>query len=387
MAIRFRAFLGALGLVLASILITLAIGELIVRFAFPPAPVLLEELLVASGAYEPHPVLGWRPRPNVSYHSSRFDITYETNSRGLRDRERSLERSPGVRRIVVLGDSFTWGWGLHDHEAFPRVLESRLPRTEVVNLGVTAFGLPQEFDYLKLEGVLYQPDIVILALCQNDIYRNVNSLQDLYRAMIAPRVTRVPSGRSKPVKEWLSEHVALYGLVRSAINTNRSLSKTLVALGLRGELHGFEGLDENLMPALRTYPPRLQNSYETTQSELRQMRDWLAERRIRFILALIPAAQAIDSRVFEDTIAYTVFEPADFELDKPYRNLEAFARSHGIEVVNAYLGFKRRVETGVPLYLRNDPHFNAAGHAAFAAEILAYLQRSGELVPPIEPAG
>src|SRR5205807_5192749 len=114
------------------------------------------------------------------------------------------------------------------------------------------------------------------------------------------------------------------------------------------------------------YPPQLQSSFETTQTELLQMRDWLAERKIRFILALIPAAQAIDSRAFEDSITYTVFDPSDFDLEKPYRNLQAFAEAHGIEVINTYPGLKRRAETRVPLYLRNDPHFNAAGHEAFA---------------------
>ena len=375
-ASRLTRVLGPIVLVLISTVVALALGEVVVRLVFPPVPTVIDARTVATGAYEAHPVLGWLPRPNVTGHYRRFGATFTTNSRGLRDREHSLERSPGVRRIVVLGDSFAWGYGVNDHEVFPRVLESRLRGSEVVNLGVTAFGLRQEFDYLKLEGAQYRPDIVILALCQNDIYRDGLSPQERYRVITAPRVPPTPSGLFGPFKTWVAERVVLYRMGQQAINTNRTLIKLLVALRLKEPLHGFDDLDDNLMPALRRYPPRLERSFETTKADLLELRDWLAARRIRFILALIPAAQAIDARAFEHSIAYTVFEASDFELGKPYRNLEAFARANGIEVVNPYEALKRRHEAGVSLYLRNDAHFTAAGQEAFAAEIHAYLERS-----------
>jgi lysophospholipase L1-like esterase len=107
-----------------------------------------------------------------------------------------------------------------------------------------------------------------------------------------------------------------------------------------------------------------------------EIRDWLAARRVRFILALIPAVQAIDERAFVHSIAYTVYEPTDFELDKPYKALEAFARSNGIEVVNTYPALQKRQQAGATLYLPNDVHFNPLGQQAFAAEILAHLQSS-----------
>jgi lysophospholipase L1-like esterase len=225
--------------------------------------------------------------------------------------------------------------------------------------------------------VLYQPDIVIVALCQNDIYRNGLSPQEAYHALTAPPSRRSPSGFLGPLKTWLSSHVMLYRIGQQAVNTNRTLIKAMVAVGLKKDLMGFGELDDNLMPALRTYPPRLRSSWEATQAELLQMRDWLAERKIRFIVALIPALQAIDARAFEHSIAFTVFEPTDFELDKPYRHLEAFARANGIEVINTYPTLKRRAGAGASLYLRNDLHFNTAGHEAFAVEILAYLQGAG----------
>ena len=76
-------------------------------------------------------------------------------------------------------------------------------------------------------------------------------------------------------------------------------------------------------------------------------------------------------------ITATVYaaQSLDFDLEKPYRNLEAFASANSIEVVNTYPALKRRADAGAKLYLRSDPHFNALGHEVFAAEIFAYLKQ------------
>lgn len=274
-----------------------------------------------------------------------------------------------------MGDSFTRGFGVNDAEVFPRILESRLQRTEVVNLGVSAYGLSQEFDYLKIEGVLHQPNILILAFCQNDIPRDRRSPEEQYRSRANPPPKSAPSGVLGPMKTWLSSHIVLFQLAQQAINTYRSLVKTLVAVGLKEELDGYVDLDDNIKALLRTYPPDLQADFEADEAELLQMRDWLPERGIRFIVVLIPALQAIEPLAFQHTIAYTVFESLDFDLEKPYRNLEAFASANSIEVVNTYPALKRRADAGAKLYLRSDPHFNALGHEVFAAEIFAYLKQ------------
>jgi len=181
-----------------------------------------------------------------------------------------------------------------------------------------------------------------------------------------------PTGPIGKLKLWLN-HLRLYQLTRRAINTNKTLVKLLVALGVKDGLHGFDDLDPNLMPALRTYPPQLETAFERTKAELLELRDFLAQQRIRFILALIPSVQSIDDRTLSDWIAYSVFDERDFQLDKPYLLLEEFARQHGIEVINSYPALKRRQQTGESLYLKRDIHFNRQGQAAFAKEVAAYL--------------
>jgi len=77
-----------------------------------------------------------------------FKTKFRTNSRGMRDREYPSSKGSNLR-ILVLGDSFTEGWGVEEQQAYPKVLESRfLQGVEVWNLGVVGFSTDQELQLL-----------------------------------------------------------------------------------------------------------------------------------------------------------------------------------------------------------------------------------------------
>jgi lysophospholipase L1-like esterase len=104
-------------------------------------------------------------------------VPVRINSAGLRDREFTLEKPADTYRILVLGDSITFGWGVRQEKTFAKVLEQRLndqplagrPRhVEVLNTGVGNYNTAQEVAYFKERGRQYQPDAVILAFFIND---------------------------------------------------------------------------------------------------------------------------------------------------------------------------------------------------------------------------
>jgi lysophospholipase L1-like esterase len=112
------------------------------------------------------PELGWKPRPHVTKFDSVWGATRpaRTNSRGWRDGERTYAKPAGTRRAVALGDSFTFGTDADDGERFTDLLPA-LAGLEVVNLGVAGYGTDQELRVLEIEGLRYDPDIVILTVC------------------------------------------------------------------------------------------------------------------------------------------------------------------------------------------------------------------------------
>ncbi|MBI4354494.1 MAG: hypothetical protein HY595_04590 [Candidatus Omnitrophica bacterium] len=99
-----------------------------------------------------------------------------TNNLGFRDnRDYELRKRPGVFRIVVLGDSVTFGHGCRFEETWPYLLEQSLARWrpevawQVWNLGVPGYDTTLELRTLQELGPSYQPDLVIVGFHENDV--------------------------------------------------------------------------------------------------------------------------------------------------------------------------------------------------------------------------
>ena len=126
-----------------------------------------------------HPTRGWALKPNLRDVPVPGGKLLNSNSKGVRGRrEHAGEKAPGTTRILVLGDSFTFGEDVGDDETYSHHLEQLLPGTEVINLGVHGYGHDQMLIYLREEGIRYRPDIVILGFLTGDMERNVLSFRD-----------------------------------------------------------------------------------------------------------------------------------------------------------------------------------------------------------------
>ena len=121
------------------------------------------------------PDLGWRNRPDTAVDvvaaGGRYHVTI--NARGERGIERPYAKPAGVARVVLLGDSTAWGWGVDDELMWPRLVERELAgRVEIINLAVPGYGTDQELWCLDREGLKYEPDLVLLAFVHNDTLSN-----------------------------------------------------------------------------------------------------------------------------------------------------------------------------------------------------------------------
>jgi hypothetical protein len=95
------------------------------------------------------------------------------NSYGFRGPELKDKPSPGTMRIVVLGDSFTFGQGVPYAASYPAVLQRQLASAgiaaEVLNFGVPGHSPPQSFALAKARVAPLQPDLVLLSVFANDM--------------------------------------------------------------------------------------------------------------------------------------------------------------------------------------------------------------------------
>jgi hypothetical protein len=117
--------------------------------------------------------LGWKPKAGFERDHVR------TNSQGFRaDRDYSVARPVDRHRIVVVGDSFSWGEEVGNDETYAHDLEGLLPDTEVLNVAVHGYGTDQQLLRLRRSGLQFQPDLVILGFFEENLDRNLLSFRD-----------------------------------------------------------------------------------------------------------------------------------------------------------------------------------------------------------------
>jgi lysophospholipase L1-like esterase len=120
--------------------------------------------------YQPDPLLYWRLKPNQNCYTKIDRKPVRVNSLGTRGPEFQLEKPAGTLRILSLGDSKTFGWGLTEAESYSGLIEKALQkhvgssrRVEVINAGVNAWSYAQMHAYFREYGLKYRPDVVVLA--------------------------------------------------------------------------------------------------------------------------------------------------------------------------------------------------------------------------------
>lgn len=156
---RWRALVRNLSVSAASLLVTVAVLEGVFR-------------LLGYGnleIYDPDPSVYWRLRPNQSCFTKVGHEPVHVNAHGTRGPDFAVPKPPGTLRIVSLGDSRTFGWGLADGETYSAVLERALRdrlgdsrRVEVVNAGVNAWSHAQMKVFFRDVALAWQPDVVVI---------------------------------------------------------------------------------------------------------------------------------------------------------------------------------------------------------------------------------
>jgi len=112
--------------------------------------------------------------PSAARDRTRWSV--HTNSRGFRTPEFEARPAPGTLRVVVLGDSSTFGWGVEEFEAYPERLRAALAerlhvapeRIEVINLGVPGYSSFQGLALLRRVALPLVPDLVVWSYLSND---------------------------------------------------------------------------------------------------------------------------------------------------------------------------------------------------------------------------
>jgi lysophospholipase L1-like esterase len=165
-----------LGLALGAVLFAVATCELAARVIFPAPPNPTRQPQIG---YRVDPEIRYTPLPNQRGWIDDGFVT--TNSLGFRGPEPALPKPPQRFRIVAIGDSVTFGFGVNDPETFcaqtEALLREHMPGVDldVVNIAVPGFDTRQEVVLLRRNVSQLEPNLVLVGLYSNDI---PDSLED-----------------------------------------------------------------------------------------------------------------------------------------------------------------------------------------------------------------
>lgn len=104
------------------------------------------------------------------------------NSHGFRDFEYNIKKNDDIFRIIIIGDSTTYGYGVQIEDTYPKQLEKLLNtkfinnKFEVLNMGHVGFNLIDYYNLLNEKGIKFEPDIIIFGVMRNDF--NLFSKED-----------------------------------------------------------------------------------------------------------------------------------------------------------------------------------------------------------------
>ncbi len=384
-----RAVAARLGLVVASLLLTLAVLELVLRLMGYEA---IYEVYSKPSIFWTHDeLLGWRHEPSVSgtYVGPRpwpveFRTPISINSLGLRGPELGDLPSEGYR-ILVLGDSFVAGFEVEWGKTFPMLVEQALDRrldfpVQVINAGVRGYGTDQSLLYYRTHGRRLKPDLVVMVHSGNDDEDNA-TLHRMRRPFGKPAFALRGDGSldlvGHPVRRYpICSH---WGLDESFAPARFD------GVGSRATCWLQVGLSDR--SALFTF---LSHRIRRSPALLRRLHDLAGARRPlagglfpASVLAGATAARAtpvsaegrsaLTQAIYRDLARAVHEDGAGFlAVIANYRTIDVAAlEQKGIAVHRFVLRSRLLEETEIRF--ENDAHFNALGHRLFAENLTPAL--------------
>lgn len=112
----------------------------------------------------------FKPNLNVQY----TGVEVKTNSLGWRESKMKVATDVKSIRILGIGDSVMFGWGVREEERYLDILEKQLNerhpnfKWETIVLAIPGYNLPMEIEMLEKVGLAYQPNMIIYGFVEND---------------------------------------------------------------------------------------------------------------------------------------------------------------------------------------------------------------------------
>jgi hypothetical protein len=114
-----------------------------------------------------HGSLAYINRPHASLQLRTMHV--EINGQGFRWTDFPQTTESNKTRILILGDSIVFGWGVPVEQIFASQIQQLEPSFEILAAGVPSWNTRSEYEWFKVRGITYKPDIVLWIVATNDV--------------------------------------------------------------------------------------------------------------------------------------------------------------------------------------------------------------------------
>lgn len=356
--------------------------------------------------FRPHPLYGWTHMPHAegwTYRCAGRSFEWRAFSRidaaGLRDREYPLARRPGVRRVLLLGDSFTEGMQVPLEQTFAKRLEATLAahgrEVEVIDGGFSGFGTDNELLFFRADGRHFRPDVVLLGFtAANDVIENSTRL---YRRMYAEVRDGAPPkshfklradgslgldthGARRHWEEYEAERATLAGRLWTALEDNVHLVRLFAAVVWRPRVRP-DATRVARATALGVYdthpPPEWERAWALTRALVRQLKVEVEREHATLGAFVIPSKETVSPVAWRTLLAlWPEHTGRALDPERPVVASVAALREEQVPVLDLLPALRSHLEaTGRSGYFVWDVHFDEDGHAVVADALAPFVER------------
>ena len=391
-----KKILFSIAMIVLTVLVCVIVLEFVVaRFYYS------DVYLVSDTIYDP--VVGWRLRPGTYWakapnHFSKHRI--DINGHGLRNGRIETSREGTGWRLVILGDSFTYGKAVREEHLFPRRMERILreegaaPRTEIVNAGIPGYGNAQELLLMRLlaaEGVT--ADCYLLVMFPNDILDNMrliyanlaeNPLQpgfaigkDSSLVLVHPPERMIPKESKSFIEAPRSlDRMKIDQVLRLRRESFLEKKPRLIRASARIGIH----VEFPAMPGLLNAWYRgdvVDRGVPLMRRILHDMREEARQRGAPLLVGLVPSQIQVYSETY-GTLLQNTFPDCELvgrwlkDPQRPQRIIRSICEDLGIAFMDLLPDLTGH--DGGALYIPREGHLSKEGHAAVARSLTLFVK-------------
>jgi len=317
-----------------------------------------------EGFFEQDEIRGYKLSPNfIGTHSIYNKISeVRTNLKGLRDdREYSYEKGNSTR-ILILGDSLTFGNGVDVEESYPEYLRElyKDENVEVINLAVPGYGINNEYLSFIEEGFKYNPDIILIEYVTNDW--NTHQIVKRSDGKEAVNISHTLLVNKKGVIASPSKKISLHSIHLSLLFKFRSYSfiyskSRLILNSIINKFWSKQGMP----PAYwDVNSQEYQEAYDGYYSLLKQLQESTDARIVIFI------GTFTDDFISEEEVKDIFNIDYDVSPLQTQESVKEIANKLDIEVIEV-------ISKDETIFLEVDGHWNAKGNKMVADVIFKQL--------------